>query len=261
VNLVRLGVQFAPVLAVVFGLCVLGGLAAIRFARRRARKTGFGVVRERAIYTARRWMLRTAMLALLAGASVWLWVVAVYNPEVLPTPVPTPTSTLIPSPTPRPPTATPTVASTPAHTLVPTATSTPDVLVTPDDRRSSTVSVLPAGTVEPGPDASVVEVVLAAGQAANEPVRPASRFPQGTKRVYAFMTFEGMAPGVPWSHVWYVEVGGQMQELWRETSSWPYAYATGRQWRYLNCRAGRYELQVYVGDQLQQTVSFLVEGG
>ena len=260
-NLPRLGVQLAPVLAVVFGLCVLGGLAVIRLARRRARTTGFGVVREQAVYTARRWMLRTAVLALLAGASIWLWAVAVYNPEVLPTPVPTPTSTLIPSPTPRPPTATPTVTSAPTRTPRITATSTPDAPATPEDRRSSMVSVLPTGTVEPGPDAALVEVVLAAGQAANEPVRPASRFPQGTRRVYAFMTFDGMAPGVPWSHVWYVEVGGQMRELWRETSSWPYEFAAGRQWRYLNCRGGHYELHVYVGDRLQQTVSFVVEGG
>jgi hypothetical protein len=75
------------------------------------------------------------------------------------------------------------------------------------------------------------------------------------------MTFDGMALGVPWSHVWYMEVGGQMRELWRETSSWPYENATGRQWRYLNCHAGHYELHVYVGDRLQQTVPFVVEGG
>jgi hypothetical protein len=123
------------------------------------------------------------------------------------------------------------------------------------------VTVGSTGTVAPGSDVVLVEVVLAAGQAANEPVRPASYFPQGTNRVYAFMTFDGMARGVPWSHVWYVEVDGQMRELWRGTSSWPYECAAGRQWRYLNCRAGHYELHVYVGDRLLQTVSFVVEGG
>ena len=124
-NLSYLGVRFAPVLALVFGLCVLGGLVAIRIARQRARTTGFGFVRERSLYMARRWMIGTGLLALLGGASVGLWAVAVYRPQTLPTPVPTPTSTLIPSPTPRPPTATPTSTATPTATPAATATAVP----------------------------------------------------------------------------------------------------------------------------------------
>lgn len=256
-NLPRLGVRLAPALALFFGLCVVGGLVAMRIARRRARTTGFGVVRERALYTARRWMVATGLLALLGGASVGLWATAVYHPEVLPTPAPTATSTLIPSPTPRPPTATPTLIPTPTSTPVAARRQVP----TPEIGRSMPKPLLSSDAATPGPNAALVDWVLAAGQVDNEPVRPANHFPEGTSRVYAFLTFEGMAPHVPWSHVWYVDVDGQLREVWRGTELWPYEYANGRRWRYLNCRAGRYELHVYVGQELQQKLSFVVKGG
>jgi len=263
VNLALLGIQIAPLLALAFGLCVIGGLVAIYLARRRARTTGFSLVREQALYRARRWMLGTGLLALLGGASVGLWAIAVHNPQVLPTPVPTATRTLIPSPTPRPPTATPTATPTvtqtpspaPSATQTGTVTAIPSVEPPAALRRSrSTVAVTP------GADASLVELTMAAGEKGNRPVDPTTVFPQGTRRVYAFMLFDGMADNVPWTHVWYREVDGQMKEIWGKTEFWSYEYSHGRIWRYFDCGVGHYELHIYVGEKLEKIVPFVVQG-
>jgi hypothetical protein len=115
--------------------------------------------------------------------------------------------------------------------------------------------------VTPGPDAILVELVLAAGEQENEPVHPTTRFPQGTTRVYAFFTFDGMSRNVPWTHAWYGQVDGQATELWSQVELWAYDAPRGRAWRYLNCRTGQYELHIYIGRQLQQRVPFVIEGG
>jgi hypothetical protein len=99
---------------------------------------------------------------------------------------------------------------------------------------------------------------LAAGQEGDQPVNPTTRFPSDTERVYAFFTFDGMAQNVPWAHVWYGNVEGQMVEYWSQLELWPYEAARGRGWRFFHCRPGQYELHVYVGRQLQRKVSFTV---
>ena len=251
-----IGIRLAPILVLVFGLALFGGILAIRRARRTARTTQFGVVRERAERRGRQWTIVAAVLALLAAAAVTLWATSTWNPQVLPTPAPTATSTLIPSPTPRTPTVTPTPTAT--ATVTPTPTATP---VPPDAHLPSAVRTpFPTWAVTPGPDAALVDLVLAAGQRNDEPVGPTTRLPAGTERVYAFFTFDGMARGVPWVHVWYGEVEGQMVEVWSQVELWPYDDARGRTWRFFNCRSGRYELHVYVGQQLQQKVPFVVGG-
>jgi hypothetical protein len=256
-----LGLRFAPALALFFGLCVVGGLVAIRTARQRARNTGFGFVREQSLYKARRWMLGTGLLALLGMASVGLWAMAVYRPHALPTPVPTATMTLIPSPTPRPPTSTPTQTPTPTSTALPSVTPTRTAATTPTDtdlpavlRRSQSTGATP----EPG--AHLVEATMAAGQRENMPVDPTTVFPRGTRRVYAFLLFDGMSRGVPWTHVWYGEVDGEMREIWGKTESWSREYSRGQIWRYFDCGVGKFELRIYVSERLQQTVPFVVKG-
>jgi hypothetical protein len=119
----------------------------------------------------------------------------------------------------------------------------------------------PAAAVTPGADAALVDLVLAAGEHENQAVDPTTRFPVGTQRVYAFFAFDGMSRNVPWSHVWYGEVDGQMTELWGQVELWTYDGPSGRTWRFFNCRAGRYELHIYIGRQMQQRISFVVEGG
>jgi hypothetical protein len=263
VNLPLLGVRLGPILVVFFGVCVIAGLLAIRAARRRARTTGFGVIREQALYAARRWMLGTALLALLGGASAGLWAMAVHNPQALPTPIPTATPTMIPSPTPRPPTATLTL--TPLPTATPTSTPLPPATGTPTPTNAKlpdTLRRLPSiDAATPGVHASLVELTMAAGEEDNRPIQPTTVFTKGTKRVYAFMLFDGMADRVAWSHVWYGEVDGQMREIWGKTELWDYEYSYGRIWRYFDCGVGNFELHIYVGKDLQRKVPFVVQGG
>jgi hypothetical protein len=104
----------------------------------------------------------------------------------------------------------------------------------------------------------LADAVLAAGQENDQPANPATSFPRGTERVYAFFTFEGMARNVPWVHVWYVERNEGWVEVWSRVELWPYDASEGFTWRYLNCRDGRYELHIYVGRRLQRKVSFSV---
>jgi hypothetical protein len=116
-----------------------------------------------------------------------------------------------------------------------------------------------AGT--PAPEAHLVEVTMAADQQENRPVDPTTVFVKGTRRVYAFLLFDGMSGGVPWTHVWYGEVDGEMREIWGKTESWSREYSHGQIWRYFDCGVGKFELRIYVGEQLQQTVPFVVQGG
>jgi hypothetical protein len=67
-----------------------------------------------------------------------------------------------------------------------------------------------------------------------------------------------MEDGVPWAHVWYGEVDGQMQEIWGRAELWSYEYSGGRIWRYFDCGVGNFELHVYVGQKLQVKVPFVV---
>jgi hypothetical protein len=76
--------------------------------------------------------------------------------------------------------------------------------------------------------------------------------------VYAFLTFEGMALDVPWVHVWYAVVDGELVEVWSSVELWSYRDPTGYVWRYLNCEDGQYELHIYIGHQPQQTIPFSV---
>ena len=54
---------------------------------------------------------------------------------------------------------------------------------------------------------------------------------------------------------------GKMQEIWGKTESWSREYSRGRIWRYFDCGVGKFELRIYVGERLQQTVPFVVQGG
>lgn len=251
-----LGIRLAPILTAVWGVGALGAIFFIYRARRAARTAQFGVIRDRAVLRARRLGILVVLMILLTGASAGLWSMSVWRPQMLPTPEPTATLTLIPSPTPRTPTATP--SPTPTATVTPTGTPTP---IPPDVDLPSVLRVpFPTTAATPGADAALVDLVLAAGERGNEAVGPTTRFPAGTRRVYAFFAFEGMSRNVPWSHVWYGEVDGQMAELWSQVELWTYDAPRGRAWRFFNCRAGRYELHVYVGRQMQQRISFVVEG-
>ena len=248
------GVQLAPILTAFFGLgAAISAFLAIQM-RRVANSTSFGYVREQSVARTKWLTILTLTLLLIGSASGALWAVSIQKPDLLPVPVPTGTPTLIPSPTPRTPTATFTPTSTP--TITPTATATP----VPPDAEVPTVlrTPFPAMAVTAGPDAALVDLVLAAGVENDQPVQPMTNFIPGTEQVYAFFTFDGMARNVPWSHVWYAYVDDGMIEVWSEVDLWPGDAPHGFTWRYLNCQDGRYELHVYVDRRLQQKVPFTV---
>jgi hypothetical protein len=247
-----MGVRLAPILTLLFGLAAALSVFALIQVRRTARSTSFSYVREQSIARAKRMVILILVLFVFVGASSALWVVSVQNPELLPTPAPTPTLTPIPSPTPRPPTATFTPTSTP--TITPTPTPVPPEGVPPGALRTP----FPAVASTPGPDATLVELGLAAGEQNGQPVRPMTSFPSGTEQVYVFLTMDGMARNVPWAHVWYAEVEGKWVEVWGQVELWPYDTPRGYTWRFLNCRDGRYELHIYIGRVLEQKVSFTV---
>jgi hypothetical protein len=250
-----IGRRLAPILTLLFGLGAALCFVAISRSRRTARTTGFGFVREQSESRAKRLLILSMILLMLTIASGGLWGVSVQKPELLPTVYPTATSTDIPSPTPRTPTATftpthtPTVTPTPTSTPIPPDASLPPALLTP----------FPSPAVTPGPDATLVELVLASGEENDAPINPSTNFPPGTERVYAFLTFDGMARNVPWVHTWYAEVDGQMVEVWSNVELWAYDGARGKAWRYLNCQPGRYELHIYIGRRLEQKIPFTVQ--
>lgn len=248
------GVRVAPILALLFGAGAAGAILYLVQLRRTARSTSYGYVREQATTRSRQLVIAAVVSAVLALASAGLWLVSVRRPELLPAPAPTATPTLVPTPTPRLPTATFTPTLTPTVTPVPTSTPIPPDSELPPVLRTP----FPADATVASPDARLVGVVLAAGVANNEPVGPALAFPRGTERVYAFLAFEGMARGVPIAHIWYAEVDGRMVEAWSRLELWPYNAPQGVVWRYLSARDGRYELHVYVGRVLQQTIPFTV---
>lgn len=251
------GVRLGPILSLGFGLGAAVCIFVISSSRRKLRAASTGYVREQLEARIKRFVIFSAVLVVLTAVSGALWGVSVRKPELLPTPVPTATSTLIPSPTPR----TPTVTFTPTPT--PTATATPTELPIPADSDLPVAlrTPFPTQAVTPGTDATLVEVVLAAGEKDDRPVNPTTRLPKGTERVYAFFTFDGMSRNVPWVHAWYGEVDGQMVELWSKVELWAYDSAQGRTWRYCNCRPGKGEIRVYVGQRLQQRVPFVVGDG
>ena len=248
------GAQLAPILTGLFGLGVTLCIVSVYTLRRRARSTSYGYVREQSFLRAKRLTILAIVCLALLGASSALWGVSVRRPELLPTAVPTATSTLIPSPTPR----TPTVTFTPTHTptVTPTPTNTP---IPPDvDLPAALRTPFPAEAVTPGPNAALANLILSSGEQEDKPVDATTAFPAGTERVYAFFTFAGMSRNVPWIHIWYGEVDGQMVEQWSQVELWSYDAASGNTWRFFNCHPGRGELHIYVGRELRQRVPFTV---
>ncbi len=253
-NWQAMGEQLAPILTGAFCLGIIAAVAFLIQMRRRARSTSFGYVREQSENRGKRLVILLAMLGVLAAASGAWWGVSARKPGLLPTPAPTATLTLVPSPTPRDPTPTFTPTGTP--TITPTPTRTP---VPPDaDLPGALRTPFPDQAVEPDSEAALVDLYLALDEQGNRPAGSETRFPSGTERVYAFLTFDYMARDVPWVHAWYALADGELVEVWSSVELWSYDDPMGYVWRYLNCEDGSYELHIYIGRQLQQRIPFTV---
>jgi hypothetical protein len=163
------------------------------------------------------------------------------TPAITPTQTATPTASLTATPSPpKPPT------STPQATV--TLTTTAEIGA-PTPTRTATPTL---GTPRSG--AKLGSIIFARDMANNKPVGPATEFPAGTDRVYAFFEYTGMKNGLPWGHAWYLNGN----EIIAEKTTWELG-KQGTAWLFINIqRSGEYGLKLFVEDQLLQSGTFRV---
>jgi S1-C subfamily serine protease len=107
---------------------------------------------------------------------------------------------------------------------------------------------------------SVSPISFAQGVSADDqPIDPASSFPQGTFEVYAFFDYEGAAVVSEYRWVWH----HLDSEDFVESDRYPWEGGDSGNWwvgveRDDPLPAGSYELEIYFDDQLMQTGSFTV---
>jgi len=140
-----------------------------------------------------------------------------------------------------PVTETATVTATAGPALTPTVTDTPIFSsVTPD----------PASRIEP------IEFGRAIGER-NRPVNPGTVFEPGEEYVYASFAYSNMTNGSIWRYVWY----SGSEELLATSELWQWG-DFGRAYIFFaplgGFKPGRYKLQLYVGDELKQSASFVI---
>jgi len=90
-----------------------------------------------------------------------------------------------------------------------------------------------------------------------QPLEPGTVFAASPQPVYAFFEYRGMANGTAWTFVWLRDG----EEMWRETWEWSWG-SYGRTWLFYTppggYTPGNYEVRLYIGDELQQTGTFVV---
>jgi hypothetical protein len=218
------------------------------------RRAEYYVVREEA----RRRLLRGLLLAFLFAV---ITIGIVFLPRQAPAPAATPTPTLAPVASPAPTRAVPTPTATTTPTPKPTATE-------PFIPTSTPMATLPAAFTSPIPsavpppgDAHFEFWTLAQGvDTSDQPVDPGKQFPAGIERVYLFFRYDGLLPNVPWTIVWYKdgEVISGGARLWEPEQP------SGERHAFLDFAGGfpvgSYEVQVWLGEQLQIRASFAVVG-
>ena len=140
-------------------------------------------------------------------------------------------------------TGTRTVTATAGPSLTPTVTDTPI---------SSTVTPDPTLRIEP------IEFGRAIGEG-NRPVHPGTVFDPGEDYVYASFGYTNMTDGAIWKYVWY----SGSDELLSTSELWSWG-SFGRAYIFFaplgGYKPGRYKLQLYVGDELKQSASFVIRG-
>ena len=162
------------------------------------------------------------------------------------TPMPSPTYTLPPPPTETPllPSATHTLAA-PAETLAHIVTNTPLPTETPSNTPAPTAT--PAFTATPHVDYRLTVDALSMAFVASNVPAPMHEFPAGTRRIYVYVSFEGMHDGAEWSRALYREnVPLQATTLlWSQGES-------GTGYFFFENEVGyapdAYEVRLYVGD-------------
>ncbi len=177
---------------------------------------------------------------------------------------PTPTTTKTPSPTltrtPQPNTATPSSTPLPTSTSTPSTTYTPTVTLTPSATFEVTLAVtLPTSAVQVASTAGV-DITSAALDVASDGtgVNPGNSFAAGAKRLYFFIQFHDMTPGVTLTRVLYRE-GIPVQA---QTSLWSMD-AAGSSYFFFGSEAGypvgAYEIKLFAGQTLLSTFAFRLQ--
>ncbi len=216
------------------------------------RRAGYYVLREAARRTFTRSLLVLLILAFLTIGSLLI-------PRQESTPLPTLTATANQPPTPTPTFVTPTLAATATPTPQPTATEPFIPTSTPQATLPITFTTPLPSAVPPPADARIEFWTLAQGVDENDrPVDPATVFPAGIERVYLFFTYDGLLPNVPVTILWYRN--GEL--LNGGIDLWESERVRGERYVYLvpagGYTAGRYQVQVWLGDRLQIQVAFSV---
>ncbi|MBX3066738.1 MAG: hypothetical protein KF726_27405 [Anaerolineae bacterium] len=180
-----------------------------------------------------------------------------------PTPLP-PSATIELSATPITPTITetPTITLTASETLTPTASETPTLTFTPTQTQTPTISptatetlipvaVAPIQTlsssITPSADARLRITALTV-EISNDfkPINPAQEFAAGIRRLYFFVEFDAMQPGVIWRRELRLndEVILQGTYLWGQLITGTTFFYFGQPGGF---PAGNYEIRLYLG--------------
>ena len=227
---------------------------------RAARKLTFFRLRRERIRTAWR------MIGLATGCALLAWGILRYGEPTVyrfypPSPTPTPTSTVTPIPTvtwtpsPTQPTPTPTVTNTPSETYTPTPTYTPYI---PPQVATFFVGTLTPPTI---PRFSSLTFTTGINFRTYQPLNPGEVFHNPINAMYAVFSYDGMAPGVQWTALWFRD--GELVHF--ETKPWNdptggYGYT---EWIPEDPGAwlpGTYTVYIFVGTELVTSGSFRVEG-
>jgi hypothetical protein len=237
----------------------IGLLAAARY-NREAKTSQFYFIREQARVKAGRVMIVVGLLVVVTVAlAVLLAVSNTFNhvAQVSPTPVPTPTlSPTTPPATVVVATASPTPVVTPMLKTTATASPSPTIIpITATPTRTLTPIV---GAETPLPGATFGEITIARGMTRdNKPKDPSTVFPAGISQLYAFFDYQNLSDGVLWTQVWYREG----EEIGSGSALWEWG-SYGTAWIFLKpvggYPRGQYTVKLYIGDELQQTVTFTV---
>jgi hypothetical protein len=223
----------------------------------KARRAPYYAMRQNAFKRAKRWVLVAFVLQTLA---VVLLIVNLYLPVIMPISPPTltalPTITPVPTPTPRPtytPTVTPTRRPTATPPFIPTSTPAAPL---PEPALSPLPSAVPAGE-----DARIALITLAADRDdSDQPVDPGTEFPPGNRRVYLFISYEGMVNGAAWTLAIYRE--GEFLD--GTTQLWEWG-EQGRTYLYYTPPAGYtpgvHEMRIFIEDRLQGVAQFVITEG
>ena len=218
----------------------------------RLRRAWYYVIREAARRTFSRSLLVLLILAFLTIGSLLI-------PRQESTPLPTLTATANQPPAPTPTRVTPTPVATVTPTPQPTATEPFIPTSTPQATLPITFTTPLPSAVPPPADARIEFWTLAQGvDEDNRPVDPATVFPAGIERIYLFFTYDGLLPNVPVTVLWYRN--GEL--LNGGTDLWESEQVKGERYVYLvpagGYTAGRYQVQVWLGERLQIQVAFSV---